>query len=49
MDERGVEQMSRKRASNPTKAISVTLKESTLNELHHQLSEEQSRSKYIQE
>ena len=41
--------MSRKRATNPTKAISVTLKESTLHELHHKLSEQQSRSKYIQE
>ncbi len=41
--------MSRKRNRNPTKAISVTLKESTLNELHHILSEQQSRSKYIQE
>jgi hypothetical protein len=41
--------MSRRRATNPTKAISVTMKESTLNELHHKLSDRESRSKYIQE
>ena len=41
--------MSRRRASNPTKAISITLKQSTLNELDHKLAWDESRSKYIQE
>ena len=39
--------MSRRRSSNPTKAISVTIPESLLKELEHRLSYSQSRSKYI--
>lgn len=41
--------MSRRRASNPTKAISITLKQSTLDELDELLTYKQSRSKYLQE
>ncbi len=41
--------MSRRRSSNPTKAISVTLKQSTLDELDELLTYKQSRSKYIQD
>lgn len=48
MDEAGVEQMSRRRASNPTKAISITLKQSTLDELDELLTYKQSRSLYVQ-
>jgi metal-responsive CopG/Arc/MetJ family transcriptional regulator len=40
--------MSRRRASNPTKAISITLKQSTLDELDELLTYKQSRSKYVQ-
>ena len=40
--------MSRRRATNPTKAISITLKQSTLDELDELLTYKQSRSKYIQ-
>lgn len=41
--------MSRRRASNPTKAISITLKQSTLDELDELLTYKQSRSKFLQE
>ena len=41
--------MSRRRATNPTKAISITLKQSTLDELDELLTYKQSRSKFIQE
>jgi metal-responsive CopG/Arc/MetJ family transcriptional regulator len=40
--------MSRRRSLNPTKAISVTLKQSTLNEIDDRLSLAQSRSALIQ-
>ena len=40
--------MSRRRASNPTKAISITLKQSTLDELDELLTYKQSRSLYVQ-
>jgi metal-responsive CopG/Arc/MetJ family transcriptional regulator len=40
--------MSRRRSKNPTKAISITLKQSTLNEIDDMLSLKQSRSKLIQ-
>ena len=40
--------MSRRRATNPTKAISITLKQSTLDELDQLLSYKQSRSLYVQ-
>ena len=40
--------MSRRRASNPTKAVSITLKQSTLDELDELLTYKQSRSLYIQ-
>jgi len=40
--------MSRRRASNPSKAISITLKQSTLDELDELLTYKQSRSMYIQ-
>ena len=40
--------MSRRRASNPTKAISITLKQSTLDELDDLLTYKQSRSLYVQ-
>ena len=40
--------MSRRRASNPTKAISITLKQSTLDELDALLTYKQSRSLYVQ-
>lgn len=40
--------MSRRRSLNPTKAISVTLKQSTLNEIDDRLSLSQSRSALIQ-
>ncbi len=40
--------MSRRRATNPSKAISITLKQSTLDELDELLTYKQSRSKYIQ-
>lgn len=40
--------MSRRRASNPTKAISITLKQSTLDELDELLTYKQSRSFYVQ-
>ena len=39
--------MSRRRATIGTKAISVTMKESTLHELNALLTEKQSRSKFI--
>ena len=39
--------MSRRRSSNPTKAISVTIPESLLKELEHRLSYSQSRSRFI--
>jgi len=41
--------MSRRRSTNPTKAISVTLKQSTLDELDELLTYKQSRSKFIQD
>ena len=41
--------MSRRRATNPSKAISITLKQSTLDELDELLTYKQSRSKFIQE
>ena len=41
--------MSRRRSSNPTKAISITLKQSILDELDELLTYKQSRSKYLQE
>ncbi len=40
--------MSRRRSTNPTKAISITLKQSTLDELDQLLSYKQSRSLYVQ-
>jgi hypothetical protein len=40
--------MSRRRSSNPSKAISITLKQSTLDELDELLTYKQSRSKFIQ-
>ena len=40
--------MSRRRSLNPTKAISVTMKQSTLNEIDDRLSLSQSRSALIQ-
>lgn len=40
--------MSRRRATNPTKAISITLKQSTLDELDELLTYKQSRSLYVQ-
>jgi len=40
--------MSRRRATNPSKAISITLKQSTLEELDELLTYKQSRSKFIQ-
>ena len=40
--------MSRRRSLNPTKAISVTLKQATLNEIDERLSLSQSRSALIQ-
>lgn len=40
--------MSRRRSLNPTKAISITLKQSTINEIDHRLSLSQSRSALIQ-
>lgn len=43
-----VENMSRRRSLNPTKAISVTLKQATLNEIDDRLSLSQSRSALIQ-
>lgn len=43
-----VEIMSRRRSLNPTKAISVTMKQSTLNEIDDRLSLSQSRSALIQ-
>lgn len=43
-----VEKMSRRRSLNPTKAISITLKQSTLNEIDDRLSLSQSRSALIQ-
>ena len=36
-----------RRVSNPTRKISITLKDSTFNRLNHYLSYEQSRSAYI--
>jgi len=44
----GVESLSRRRSKNPTKAISITLKQSTLDKLDQVLTWKQSRSKYIQ-
>lgn len=41
--------MSRRRATNPTKAISITLKQSTLDELDELLTYKQSRSKFVQD
>jgi metal-responsive CopG/Arc/MetJ family transcriptional regulator len=41
--------MSRRRASNPSKAISITLKQSTVDELDELLTYKQSRSKFIQD
>ena len=41
--------MSRRRSTNPTKAISITLTEDVLRELDMILSHTDSRSKYIQE
>ena len=41
--------MSRRRSTNPSKAISITLKQSTLDELDELLTYKQSRSKFIQE
>lgn len=41
--------MGRRRANNPKRAIGVTLKTSTLEELDELLTYKQSRSKYIQE
>lgn len=43
-----VEIMSRRRSLNPTKAISITLKQSTLDEIDDRLSLSQSRSALIQ-
>ena len=40
--------MSRRRATNPSKAISITLKQSTLDELDELLTYKQGRSKFIQ-
>lgn len=40
--------MSRRRSTNPTKAISITLKQSTLDELDELLTYKQSRSLYVQ-
>lgn len=40
--------MSRRRSLNPTKAISITLKQSTIDEIDHRLSLSQSRSALIQ-
>jgi len=39
--------MSRRRSSNPTKAISVTIPENLLKELDNRLSYSQSRSRFI--
>jgi metal-responsive CopG/Arc/MetJ family transcriptional regulator len=39
--------MSRRRSSNPTKAISVTIPENLLHELDNRLSYSQSRSRFI--
>ena len=41
--------MGRRRANNPKRAIGVTLKTSTLDELDELLTYKQSRSKFIQE
>tara|TARA_B100001559_G_scaffold246131_1_gene209204 strand:+ start:69 stop:332 length:264 start_codon:yes stop_codon:yes gene_type:complete len=41
--------MSRRRSTNPTKAISITLKSSTIKKLDDVLDWKQSRSKYIQD
>ena len=41
--------MSRRRSANPSKAISITLKQSTLDELDELLTYKQSRSKFIQD
>ena len=43
-----VENMSRRRSLNSTKAISITLKQSTINEIDDRLSLSQSRSALIQ-
>ena len=40
--------MSRRRSKNPTKAISITLKQSTIDKLDEVLQWNQSRSKFIQ-
>jgi hypothetical protein len=40
--------MSRRRSKNPTKAISITLKQSTIDKIDTMLSYKSSRSKYIQ-
>ena len=43
----GVESLSRRRSANPTKAISITLKQSIIDHLDAELRYNQSRSKFI--